>query len=183
MSSNDDDNESVWIGVIGVVVASCFWGSNFVVCKGYDGMPAVHFAFCMSIGIVLVGAVTQDFFDREEEPSFTPETVPEPSHRRRSQHGRGRSADRVRDDNNGSLDMSELARVLSALQGAVDVLSRSTQESFTNMENAVSQLHSRLNSVETRLNTQSMGTESFYSTEPDVVDDDSDDEAMSNSGQ
>ena len=61
MSSSSNDDESVWIGVIGVLVASCFWGSNFIVCKGYDGIPAVHFAFLMSIGIVLVGAVTMFF--------------------------------------------------------------------------------------------------------------------------
>ena len=59
--SNDDDN--IWVGIVGVIVASCFWGSNFIVCKGYTGIPSngVHFAFLMSSGILLVGFVTLFF--------------------------------------------------------------------------------------------------------------------------
>jgi hypothetical protein len=47
------------VGIIGVAIASTFWGSNFIVCKGYnlpdDGM---HFVLLMSTGILLVGICT-----------------------------------------------------------------------------------------------------------------------------
>lgn len=53
-------NNNVIVGIVGVVIASVFWGSNFVVCKGYDNMPpdGVHFAFLMSLGILIVGFLT-----------------------------------------------------------------------------------------------------------------------------
>jgi glucose uptake protein GlcU len=47
---------NVWLGIIGVVSASVIWGTAFIVTKRYD-LPkdGVHFAFLMSIGIMLVG--------------------------------------------------------------------------------------------------------------------------------
>ncbi|CAB9513382.1 Transmembrane protein 144 homolog [Seminavis robusta] len=50
---------NVGIGIAGVCVASLFWGSCFTVCKGYD-LPkdGVHFAFLMSIGIMLMGILS-----------------------------------------------------------------------------------------------------------------------------
>ena len=48
-----------FVGIMGVIVASFVWGSNFTVVRKYD-MPAdgVHFAFLMSIGIITVGLLT-----------------------------------------------------------------------------------------------------------------------------
>jgi glucose uptake protein GlcU len=49
---------SAVVGFVGVIIAALFWGSNFIVCKGYklpdDGM---HFVLLMSIGILFVGIV------------------------------------------------------------------------------------------------------------------------------
>jgi len=60
MSSDNNNNNNVIVGIVGVVVASCFWGSNFVVCKGFGQMPpdGVHFAFLMALGILIVGCLT-----------------------------------------------------------------------------------------------------------------------------
>lgn len=47
------------MGIAGVTASAIFWGSNFIVCKGYelpdDGM---HFVFLMATGILLVGICT-----------------------------------------------------------------------------------------------------------------------------
>ena len=77
----------------------------------------------------------------------------------------------VRDDNNSALDMSELASVLRTLQRTVEALARATSESINN-------LNSRINSMEARLES----TQSQYRRTPDVVDEDSDDDIMSNTG-
>jgi len=44
------------VGIIGVAVAATFWGSNFIVCKGYN-LPedGFHFVLLMATGILLVG--------------------------------------------------------------------------------------------------------------------------------
>merc|ERR1711871_1519081 len=70
---------STIVGVVGVIVAALFWGSNFIVCKGYklpdDGF---HFVLLMSIGILLVGlcALFASRFDSDEgdfEVVFAPD--------------------------------------------------------------------------------------------------------------
>jgi hypothetical protein len=47
---------SAIVGIVGVVIAAVFWGSNFIVCKGYD-LPndGMHFVLLMSTGILFVG--------------------------------------------------------------------------------------------------------------------------------
>lgn len=46
------------VGVVGVAIAALFWGSNFIVCKGYN-LPddGIHFCLLMATGILLVGVV------------------------------------------------------------------------------------------------------------------------------
>lgn len=56
---------SVAIGIVGVVIASLFWGSNFVVCKNYALPPdGMHFVLLMSTGILLVGLLSLLFSER-----------------------------------------------------------------------------------------------------------------------
>jgi len=55
---------------VGVAMGSVFWGSNFIVCKGFD-LPddGMHFVMLMSIGILLVGICTL-FFSQIEGGDF-----------------------------------------------------------------------------------------------------------------
>ena len=50
---------NVLLGTFGVLLASLFWGSNCVVCRGYD-LPddGQHFVLLMSTGILLVGILS-----------------------------------------------------------------------------------------------------------------------------
>lgn len=64
------------VGILGVAVASLVWGSNFIVCKGYE-LPSdgIHFAFLMSIGILLVGLLSlfsSEMEDGDYEAVFSP---------------------------------------------------------------------------------------------------------------
>jgi len=47
-------------GIIGVAIGAVFWGSNFIVLKGYDGLPddGLHFVSLMATGVLLVGIAT-----------------------------------------------------------------------------------------------------------------------------
>ena len=65
------------VGIVGVGIASTFWGSNFIVCKGYklpdDGM---HFVLLMSVGILFVGICTlftSQIEDGDFEVVFAPD--------------------------------------------------------------------------------------------------------------
>lgn len=67
---------SASVGILGVAVASLVWGSNFIVCKGYE-LPSdgIHFAFLMSIGILLVGLLSlfsSEMEDGDYEAVFSP---------------------------------------------------------------------------------------------------------------
>uniref|UniRef100_A0A7S4HV00 EamA domain-containing protein n=1 Tax=Odontella aurita TaxID=265563 RepID=A0A7S4HV00_9STRA len=58
------------VGTAGVLIASFFWGSNFIVCRGYD-LPSdgMHFVLLMSTGILLVGILTL-FTSAHEDGDF-----------------------------------------------------------------------------------------------------------------
>lgn len=76
-SSNSGNASNVWVGVLGVAVASIVWGSCFIVCKGYDlPQDGVHFSFLMSVGILLVGLATlfsSEVENGDFEAVFSPE--------------------------------------------------------------------------------------------------------------
>lgn len=68
---------NVLLGTFGVLLASLFWGSNCVVCRGYD-LPdnGMHFVLLMSTGILLVGILslfTAPDEDGDFEVVFAPE--------------------------------------------------------------------------------------------------------------
>ena len=63
-SSSGDSGEgtssmSVQLGIFGVLLASVFWGSNCVVCRGYD-LPddGMHVVLLMATGILFVGILS-----------------------------------------------------------------------------------------------------------------------------
>lgn len=61
---------STFVGAVGVLVSSVFWGSNFIVCRGYDLPPdGMHFVLLMSTGILLVGILTL-FASAHEDGDF-----------------------------------------------------------------------------------------------------------------
>mmetsp|Transcript_1617 Transcript_1617/g.2465 ORF Transcript_1617/g.2465 Transcript_1617/m.2465 type:complete len:363 (-) Transcript_1617:1109-2197(-) len=55
------------VGMLGVFLASVFWGSNFIVTKKYDMGDGVMFQFAMCTGILLVGVGTL-FFSEQYPP-------------------------------------------------------------------------------------------------------------------
>ena len=68
---------NVLLGTFGVLLASLFWGSNCVVCRGYD-LPedGMHFVLLMSTGILLVGILSL-FSGPDEDGDFEVVFAPE----------------------------------------------------------------------------------------------------------
>ena len=68
---------SAVLGIFGVFLASMFWGSNCVVCRGFD-LPddGMHFVLLMATGILFVGILslfTAPHEDGDFEVVFAPE--------------------------------------------------------------------------------------------------------------
>ena len=47
-------------GIVGVAMGAVFWGSNFIVLKGYEGLPddGMCFVFLMATGVLIAGIGT-----------------------------------------------------------------------------------------------------------------------------
>jgi hypothetical protein len=52
---------SLVLGLVGVLMASIFWGSNFAVTKGFDMKDGMMFQFWLCTGILVVGVITLVF--------------------------------------------------------------------------------------------------------------------------
>jgi glucose uptake protein GlcU len=75
-SSSISGGSSVLVGIVGVLIASLFWGSNFIACKGYNMGDGMHFSLLMATGILLVGILTLFAAPQENgdfEVVFSPE--------------------------------------------------------------------------------------------------------------
>ena len=62
----DGENGSLVGALAAVLVASLFWGSNFVVCKNYDMGDGMVFQLLMCVGIMLTGVFTLFFAPQED---------------------------------------------------------------------------------------------------------------------
>ena len=53
-------SSSLTTGIVGVAMGATFWGSNFIVLKGYTNLPedGMNFVFLMAVGILIVGVGT-----------------------------------------------------------------------------------------------------------------------------